>query len=98
MKQIEDFKKAAKERNISHWDIHECSMCRYECGFIIRGEEVYYDSGCKCTMGPLRQSNWEELAEFYNNNAGASDVEERMKKYPDFKKSVEEDNEFWGFN
>ena len=97
MKSIEEFKEQAKKKNITRWVIHECSMCNYPCGFIIRGDVVFYDNGCSCSMRPPRQSSWEEIAEHYNHNAGSPDKDERIKKNPLFKEVVDEMNEFWGF-
>jgi len=92
MKTIEDFKKAAKEKNIKEWLIHDCCMCGYQCGYLIIEDEVLYDNGCDCMSGKRspRQSSWEELVDHYNrnqieNNKNASqEVLDKM------------DN-FWGF-
>jgi hypothetical protein len=97
MKSAEDFIKATKKLNITHWVIHHCSMCSYPCGFVIVGNRVTYDSGCYCTQGGERLSSFEEIAKTYNLNAGAKDRKEREKKYPEFKKSVEADDIHWGF-
>lgn len=97
MKNAEDFEKQAKAKNITRWIIHHCSMCNYPCGFIIKGNQVTYDSGCDCIWGGERPSSFEEIARNYNMNAGAADRKEREKKYPEFKKSVEADDRFWGF-
>lgn len=97
MKTVEDFKKAAKERNITRWNIHECSMCGYACGYVIRGDNVGYDNGCNCVWGGIRPSSWQELTNAYNMNAGALDRKEREKN-PLFKESVEADDKYWGFD
>lgn len=98
MKTANDFKQAAREKNITFWGVHNCSMCGYECGYVIQGDYVSYDAGCNCTYGSgLEPRSWEDLAAAYNLNAGAPDVEERSKKHPAFAESVKEDREFWGF-
>lgn len=84
MKKIEDFKKQAKEKDIKRWNIHDCSMCGYQCGYIIRDNGVFYDSGCGCSHGPLRESSFEEIAEHYNMQSN--------------KKVIKEMDKFWGFN
>jgi len=38
-----------KENNINKIPIHNCSMCGYECGYVLHGEEILYDTGCDCT-------------------------------------------------
>lgn len=98
MKTADDFKKAAAERHLTKWNIHECSICGAPVGFIFRGDSVYFDSGCDCAQGDLRESDWQEVAECYNRNAGANDVLARMAKYPAFREHVEETNMFWVFD
>jgi len=98
MKTGEDFKKAAKEKNIERWDIHNCGFCNYPCGYVIQREKVYYDSGCNCTYTDgWQERTWEDIADQYNRNAGSPDVEERKKEYPAFAEVVKKDNELWGF-
>lgn len=84
MKTPEDFKKAAELKKITFWLVHNCSICEYPCGYIIRNNDVLYDSGCYCVNYINEQpTSWEDLAGFYN-----------MQKYPDY---IEEMNKFWGF-
>lgn len=98
MKTVEELKQAAKDKNISFWEVHDCSMCGYKCGYVIRGEEVFYDAGCNCTYGgSLEPRSWQDLVNAYNMNAGATDVEKRMAEHDGFKKYVEETRAFWGF-
>lgn len=66
MKTVENFQQAAEKEEITFWPIHDCSMCGYECGYIIDGDRVSYDNGCDCVYNPPRQSNWQELADHYN--------------------------------
>ena len=90
MKNIEDFIKQAVAKKITRWNIHSCSICGYQCGFQINGEDVKYDSGCYCSIQPFRQSSWEELAEHYNNN--------QRENNPDIKQeTLDEMDKFWGF-
>ena len=82
-KKIEDFKKQAKEKNITRWNIHTCSMCGYQCGFIIQGDKLYYDNGCYCSMNPPTSRDWQYLANHYNMQEN--------------KKVIKEMDKFWGF-
>lgn len=85
MKTIEDFKKAAKEKNIAHWIIHNCSGCGYRCGFILDldRDQLLYDNGCYCYMQPPRPRNWWDLADHYN-----------MQESEEY---IKEMDLFWGF-
>ena len=86
MKTAEDFKKSAIENNIHHWPVHDCSMCRYECGYLFdyQGHEVVYDHGCDCTRRYEKSLlNWDSVAEQYN-----------MQTNPDVIKKM---NEYWRF-
>ena len=67
-------------------------------GYIISNNDVYFESGCDCSPGSLELRSWDDIADFYNLNAGADDVNERMEKYPKFREYVREVNEFWGFD
>lgn len=98
MKTAEDFNKAAAERNITRWNIHNCAICGTPIGFNIWGNYVEFDNDCDCTAGFGRPTDWQEIADTYNLNAGAANVQERMAQYPDFKKFVETTNTFWGFD
>ncbi len=82
-KNIEDFKKKAKEKNIRFWKVHNCAFCDYPCGFAIDGNEVSYDSGCDCTNSRVYEPRtWKDIVEAYNSVG------------PEHIKEV---NEFWGF-
>lgn len=83
---IDDFKKAAEERKITRWNIHGCSMCKYLCGFIIDGENVYYDAGCRCVGVPqIEMRSWEKLVEQYQFDS---------ERNPHIMAEI---NKFWGF-
>lgn len=83
MKTGEDFEKQAKEKGITRWLIHDCSMCGYHCGFYFRGKVVEYDNGCGCVMNPRSPRTWEDVAEHYNMQTN--------------KKVIKEMDKFWGF-
>lgn len=34
--------------------LHLCTLCDYECGWVMVNGKLYYDSGCNCKRGPLR--------------------------------------------
>ena len=43
---------------LKNWPIHNCSFCKYRCGYIFTIEQgdvvVRYDSGCNCILPPYR--------------------------------------------
>lgn len=85
MKTVQDFKTAAKEKNITRWNIHDCSICGYVCGYIIQGDQVYYDSGCDCIgRENVQPRSWHDIVEHYNMQTS--------EKY------IKEMNAFWGFS
>jgi hypothetical protein len=90
MKTIKDFQRQAREKNIERWDIHSCSICGYNCGYIIRGDVVTYDSGCRCIWMGEHDSSWEELSDHYNRNT--PEINPEIKE--EYTKKV---NDFWGF-
>lgn len=81
-----DFKQQSIEHNITRWNINDCSFCDYSCGFVIKGNNVFYDNGCNCTYTPnkLRKSSFEDIARHYNMQSN--------------EKVISEYNEFWNFN
>ena len=88
MRTVEEFKESVKKNNIKRWDIHKCSICGFNCGYIfdIYNDQVYYDSGCDCVtyfVMPHPRS-WNEVAEYYN-----------MQTNP---KYIAEMDEFWHFD
>lgn len=85
MRSGDDFKKQAVKLNITKWPMHDCSICGYPCGYLFRGDEVFYDSGCDCVnYTNIQPRNWEDVAEHYN-----------MQSHPDVIKKMDE---FWGFH
>lgn len=97
MKTADDFKRAAAEKHIHRWTIHNCSICEAGVGFNIMGDYVEFDSSCACAWSNPRPSSWEEVADTYNRNVGASNVAQRIAKHPTFKQYVDDTNVFWGF-
>ena len=84
MRKAEHFKNQVIEKDISFWNVHNCSLCQYECGFHFPNGDVSYDNGCYCTDGQnLRPSNWEDVAGQYN-----------MQTHPN---AIKKMDEFWGF-
>ena len=79
-----EFQKIVTERDLKVWQIHDCSMCRYPCGFIFEDGDVGYDSGCDCTGGsPIQYREWSDVADHYNRQSN-----------PDVTKNMDD---FWGF-
>jgi hypothetical protein len=64
----EDFQRAATAHNIQQWYIHDCSICKYPCGFVFQQGQVTYDSGCDCIRGGYNRTprTWEDVAAQYN--------------------------------
>ncbi len=82
-----DFQIAAFNKRPGKWNIHNCSICNYPCGYVFcpDHERVAYDSGCDCVREiNINECSWEKLAEHYN-----------MQKNTDY---IKEMNEFWGFD
>lgn len=79
----EQFKEKVEELNLRHWNIHDCSICGYPCGYIFREGQVLYDTGCDCSWGGERPSDYQDIANHYNMQPN----EEYIKKM----------NEFWHF-
>ncbi len=52
-----------QNNNKNRLPVHRCGICNYKCGFIIRGDDVYYDNGCHCTdfRYDLQERNWEDI-------------------------------------
>lgn len=81
----EDFKIRIEKSSIKRWTIHNCSLCGYPCGFLFRGDKVFFDCGCYCvTTHEVRKSNLSEVCGHYN----IQDSTEYIQKM----------DEFWGFN
>jgi len=81
----EDFAQRAQELGLIAWRIHDCSMCKYLCGFLFGTDgRVAYDAGCYCVRSStLRPSSWEEVASHYN-------IQENAKLIANY-------DYFWGF-
>ena len=72
-----DFRAAAEKHGITRWQIHDCSICDYPCGYLFRGDEVFYDSGCDCVTyrSDLHPRSWEDVAEQYNMQSHPAVIE-----------------------
>lgn len=71
---------AANLTRISH---HECGICGVMVGYEVRGEELYFDSGCDCSGGSnLRHCDWEDAAHWINmqsNEEARANLKARFK-------------------
>lgn len=75
MKTAQDFMKQSKT-GIYHWNVDICKECGYRCGFRIVGDTVWYDNGCGCPdVQEVRESSWDEMADYYNKNANIENAE-----------------------
>lgn len=84
MKTPEEFELQANNKGIIKWQIRECSICNYPLSYYFSNGQVTFDSGCDCTrLNNIRQSSWNDVADFFN-----------MQEHPSL---VEKMNQFWGF-
>lgn len=92
IKTVDQLKEQAKKIGLYFYPVHECSMCRYACGYVIEEDSVGYDSGCDCTFGRggVEPRDWEDLAECYNMNQP-----ENNQKISE--KFLQELNQIWKF-
>lgn len=81
----EDFQLQAERNNITRWNMHNCSICDFACGYVFIDGLVYYDSGCDCTnQGQnLKLRSWQNVADFYKSQSKESVIAKM--------------DEFWGF-
>lgn len=72
--------KAAQLRH-SKWILDECTECDYKIGFIFNGDQVMYDSGCRCdtTANPITVSSWTSVLATIKSFMGTSREEEVRK-------------------
>jgi len=86
MKTPNDFAMAAETLGLTRWQMHDCSICGYKCGYIFDGARVFYDNGCNCISyyNPPRESSWTEVADHYNLQVSPCVIEEYDR--------------FWGFS
>ena len=64
----EDYlEKQILEKYIKKWNMHNCSLCGYECGFIfdISNDKVLvrYDNGCYCMSSVPKKSSLSKIIE-----------------------------------
>lgn len=59
----------AQKVGLTFWPIHKCSGCGYQCGYVIKDNQVSYDMGCDCIEGEnqVRERSWFDLARSYND-------------------------------
>jgi hypothetical protein len=91
LKTPQQLKEQAEKIGLSFWLTHNCSMCGYPCGYIIKGDKVFYDSGCDCVnYTDVQERDWEDLAYSYNMN--------QPENNPDIKQEyLNKLNEIWKF-
>ena len=78
MRSPSEFQKSVQENELTHWPIHDCSLCHYPCGYIFNKDgNVFYDSGCDCVAYTnLQPRSWEDVAEHYNQQSNADYIKE----------------------
>lgn len=84
LKTSSELKEQAKKIGLTRWNIHDCSMCGYWCGYNIKDDDVTYDSGCNCSWGGEQESSWDDLTESFNMNQPEKNPrmsEEALKKH-----------------
>lgn len=80
IKTTEELKTQAKKINLTFWEVHNCSMCGYKCGYIISDDNVFYDAGCDCvSYNDTQEKTWDELTETYNRNQPENNPEISLK-------------------
>lgn len=85
MKTGEDFKKQAKDHNLTSWPIRPCTFCEVEIGYEFRNGEPFFNSSCGCGLppSPLQPRTWDAVAKQYNTQTSP--------------KVIEKMDEFWHF-
>jgi len=93
IKTADELKQQAIAKNITFYPVHNCSMCGYQCGYVIENDKVGYDSGCDCTYnaGGIELRDWDDLARSYNMNQ----PENNSRISPKF---LDELNKTWQFD
>lgn len=59
-------KKQIIDKRIKKWNVHDCSICNYKCGFIFDtckqdNVTLLYDCGCYCLYQPPRTASFEQV-------------------------------------
>lgn len=62
----EQVKDAVQKAGLTFVENHDCSLCGEPVGYVIRGGEIFYRSGCGCSWAPDRLSSWQEAADSIN--------------------------------
>lgn len=80
-----DLKEAIESNGIEEWQMHNCSICGYLCGYHFKNGKVYYDNGCYCTNNPdnLSPRSWDDVAEQYNMQTN-SNIIDKMNDFFNF--------------
>lgn len=88
MKTAKDFEDVIKNRGpqFQQWNIHDCSICGYPCGYVFENGHVRYDSSCDCVKygSSIKYRTYQEIADHYN-----------MEDHVD---CIKEMNKYWGFS
>lgn len=91
IKTADELKAQAIKIDLGFYPVNKCSMCGYQCGYIIAGDKVVYDSGCYCVDDSNKQTrDWEDLAKTYNLNQPENNPEISQK-------FLDEENKIWQF-
>jgi len=65
---VDHFKNEIIKNNIRKWNIHDCSICDYKCGYLFRIVDnnitVLYDSGCYCYPAKSRYSSLYDVIKY----------------------------------
>ena len=77
MRTAEDFKEQLQKRNITEWQIRDCSICGYTLRFMFLNGYVFFDRGCFCVNSPaIEESSFEHIAEIYNRQTNPAVIKD----------------------
>ena len=68
----EQVKEAVLATGITRVDHHECGFCQVMVHYVIKGENLFFDSSCNCTtlFSDLQPREWDYAANWINTNEG----------------------------
>ena len=67
MRTAAEFERIVQERGKRKWRSRPgCFICNYPVGYVFKDGKVFWDPGCKCLKGPLRERSWQDVADQYN--------------------------------
>lgn len=74
----DEFERAVAKLGLLRFNIHDCSICGYPCGFVFNHGRIGYDSGCDCgSYDPgIRVREWQDLADHYNRQTNEQYITE----------------------